>query len=111
MQESYGLITVIVTLHAFTLLAYIVLARKIYHGVDIEHPVFAVIFQEAIFVPLLEAIGVSVLLFGACLKSEMAVMIYIIIGRASWTFHPVTWVMVSYLRYGLLGTGLFFFIG
>ncbi len=96
--ELYGLTPALATLHAFTLLAYLILARIIYKGVDIDHPIFAVIFQEAIFIPLLELAGVAALLLSVWLKSEVAVNVYVFVGRVCWMFHPVTWVVVSYLR-------------
>ncbi len=96
--EVQGLTCSLVVLHTMALMMFLIIARMIYQGVDIGHPVFAVIFQEVVFMPFFEFFGIVTLLASALFKSEVATVLYFFVIRTSSIFHPVTWVMVSYLR-------------
>ncbi len=99
-------ISVTIVLYVATILVCLVLAREIYNNVDIGHPVFAVIFQEAV------AIGISGLLVLGLFVARKLVekglkrgtfeYLGYLLATLTVQLHQSSWLCVTYLRYSLL---------
>ncbi len=96
--EVTGLTITMLVLHSATLIILISHTWTLATKACLDHPVFAVIFQEMVVLCTCEFVDISILVAATILRSEMVVAAYLNVARMAMLFHPVTWAIISILR-------------
>ncbi len=96
--EVTSLLAAMLSLHAVTLAVLISHACAMARNVRLDHPVFAVIFQEMIILIVCSCADSSLLVVAIFNQTELLMVAYLNVARMAMLFHPVTWLVVSLLR-------------
>ncbi len=106
---SYGSFQVLILLiHTFNLIALLVCSRLMYNGVQIAHPVYALIFQEVwVLIALDVACAAAfkiIVKYGGEEEGRVAFLLlfYFASAQVGLQFHQMTWLGVTCIRYYLL---------
>ncbi len=100
--EVVGLPTAMSALHSVTLLTLISHTWVMASRADLTHPVYAVIFQELVVLSICAFADSCFLVSATFVRSEKLAAAYLNVARMAMLFHPVTWAVVSLLRYFLI---------
>ncbi len=99
--EMTGLTIGMSALHAVTLLALISYTWAMASQADLAHPVYAVVFQEMVMLSICALAESCLFMSAVVFRSEKFVVVYFNVAWISMLFHPVTWAVISLLRYYL----------
>ncbi len=96
--DNPGVKLALVGIHAGTLLTLCACVKTTYDKVEINHPVFAVVFQGLVILTLCQLIGYISLLFMMVDFIKLWRLIFLAISLSAMQFHQVTWLCVTSIK-------------
>ncbi len=97
--EVTGLPVAMLFVHTITVTTLISHTWTMASRADLAHPVYAVIFQEMVMLSVCVLADNCLLVSAVVVRSEKLMVAYLNVARVAMLFHPVTWAVVSLLRY------------
>ena len=93
-------LSILVFVHAATLVAYLLEMRRTYKTSDLQHPVFACVLQEVAVLSLCLLLHIVSLVLTAVLGDEYEMVHGMYIAALIWAlqFHQLTWFAIACLR-------------